>query len=366
MILSDLDKKRLVEAARAATAKAFLTSPGGTSYGAAVLSLGGEVYSAGQYSSWNHVTNVHAEQAALIMATMNDDPDVVALAVASTADEPVTRPCGICRQVMKEHADRTGRDFWVLMAHRHDPGFDTATVSELLPLSWSARTSPDAAATCIGGDYRLAEINPRSATDIIPQVGDHVVLVDGSVAMVWDNQFDDGINLVKIKYAPRDDRGRRKVAHSFTEPFRYQRELQELGWARHTLVGEAAAIGPDDISGWFPTKPLRDIGDHLPNPLPEILMTAGVNLDAIRVTGSRAYGLERSGSDWDLVLSEPPERIKVVRDRLLDAVAAGHIGIPSNSGTWRLLDRLFPGGRAAIVAERRFIDTVLSGEKSVA
>jgi len=61
-----------------------LTSPGGTAYGAAVLTATGNVYQAGQYSSFSHVTNVHAEQVALVLATMADDPDVLALAVAST------------------------------------------------------------------------------------------------------------------------------------------------------------------------------------------------------------------------------------------------------------------------------------------
>jgi hypothetical protein len=40
--------------------------------------------------------------------------------------------------------------------------------------------------------------------------------------------------------------------------------------------------------------------------------------------------------------------------------------IPTTSSTWKLLSRLFPGGQAALLAEHRFIDTVLSGGSSVA
>src|SRR5580692_6037144 len=105
-MLTERERASLVDAARAATAKAFTTSPGGTCYGAAVLTRTGNTCTAGQYSSWNHVTNVHAEQGTLLIATMSDDPDVLALAVSSTSDDPVARPCGVCRQVMKEHADR--------------------------------------------------------------------------------------------------------------------------------------------------------------------------------------------------------------------------------------------------------------------
>jgi cytidine deaminase len=135
-MVTDQQRARLVEEARAVTAKAFFTAPGSAADGAAVLSLAGKVYSAGQYSSWSHLTIIPAEQGALLLATMSDDADVLAIALASTSDEPVARPCGVCRQVMSEHAARTGRDFEVLMARRDGTGYERALVSELLPLPW--------------------------------------------------------------------------------------------------------------------------------------------------------------------------------------------------------------------------------------
>lgn len=189
--MTDQQRAHLIEEARAATARAFLTSPGGTAYGASVLTLAGKVYSAGQYSSWNHVTNIHAEQAALLLATMSDDSDVIALALASTGGEPVARPCGVCRQVMVEHAKRTGRDFEVLMAHRTELGFERVSVSGLLPLSWTAGSQTSTLVSAQELKYRDANLTEGQLLSGPLRVGDHVVLSDGTVAMVWDGCFDE-------------------------------------------------------------------------------------------------------------------------------------------------------------------------------
>jgi cytidine deaminase len=400
--ITDEAGRNLVAAARAATARAFLTAPGGTCNGAAVLTrsgntytvaggepafsplprtrgrgVGGEgavafppatVYTAGQYSSWNHVTNIHAEQAALLIATMSDDPDVLALATASTGGEAIPRPCGVCRQVMKEHADRTGRDFEVLMAHRHDDGFDRSTVSELLPLTWTARSQAGSSfVSPLEVKYRDADLRPGEAPGGALAVGDHVVLTDGSIAMVWDGRFEDVAALVKIKYAPLGEKGRRKVSHSFTEPLKYQADLHELGWARATATGAVAAVvRPADLQRWLPALPLADVGDRLPGPLLDILGRAGVDLAAIRVTGSRSLGLQHAESDWDLVVPVAPERLPHVRAALFAAMRDGGLKVPTTSGTWKLLDRLFPGGRQALLDQQRFIDTVLSERVPVA
>ena len=95
----------LVAAARAAVTQAFLSREGGTRYGAAALTRSGRVFTSGQYSSYNHVTNVHAEQAVLVKAASAGDADVVALAVASTSDQDLTVPCGVCLQALSEFGD---------------------------------------------------------------------------------------------------------------------------------------------------------------------------------------------------------------------------------------------------------------------
>jgi cytidine deaminase len=363
-MLPQEQRDRLVTQARAAAARAFLTSPGGTAYGAAVRTAAGTIYQAGQYSSFNHVTNVHAEQAVLVLATMADDPDVLALAVASTGSDPVTRPCGVCRQVLAEHAARVGRDFVVLMAHRHGDGYEAASVSELLPLGWSPGQQPAA-----GREVDMRGVLPqlgRALTDEPLRSGDHVALPDGCVAMVWDGAFEPGRMLVKIKYAPAEG-GLRKLGHSFTEPLRYQKELHDRGWVRAAQCGvRATVIAAADVAAVFGALPLGGEVGQPPGPLVGILRDAGVDVASIRVSGSRAIGLQRADSDWDLVVPVAVGQLPTLRATLAAAVEQGTLAVPPQSGTWKLLDRLFPGGREAALRGRRFADTLLSGGASVA
>jgi cytidine deaminase len=365
-MVRDVDRERLVDTARAATAKAFLTSTGGTAYGAAVLCLSGRVYSAGQYSSWNHMTNVHAEQGAVFMATMNDDPDVLALAVASTGNEPLARPCGVCRQVMLEHAARTGRDFEVLMARRDGTGFERSTVRTLLPEAWSARGQGTSLVSPLEVKHRETALVGGEALTRLPEVGDHLELTDGTVAMVWDGAFDADRFLAKLKYTAPGPQGRRKIAHSFTEPLQYQAELAETPWSRSTPTDDAAVAGPADVARWYPALPLTGLPDRPPGPVLDLLREGGADVEAVRVTGSRCLGLHHARSDWDLVVPVPVASLRVVRERLLGAVRRREMSIPDTSGSWKLLAALFPGGQRALLEEGRFVDTVHSAGSPVA
>jgi hypothetical protein len=49
--------------------------------------------------------------------------------------------------------------------------------------------------------------------------------------------------------------------------------------------------------------------------------------------------------------------LPVLREILFEALAAGELAIPTQSGTWKLLDQWFPGGRNALLTDRRFLDT---------
>ncbi|MCS7021142.1 MAG: hypothetical protein NZ703_05300 [Gemmataceae bacterium] len=364
-MLTEEQRQRLVASARAAAARAFLSGPAGTAYGAAVLTATGRTYQAAQYSSFNHITNIHAEQAALVLATMADDPDIVALALACTAGDAVARPCGVCRQVMAEHAFRTGRDFEVLMANPGPEGHELARVSQLLPQAW---LPPRELLVANKQEVRCAlpQVgHPRG--DVLPRVADQVILPDGSVAIVWDERFESEGILVKLKYAPQSDGKLRKLPHAFTQPLLYQKELYDIGWLR-VQEGRlpAAVISPGQITAVFATLPLDSDKGEPPGPLMELLAEAGVPRSAIRVTGSRALGLQQSHSDWDLLVSVEISTLKQVRERLARAIAEGRLAIPPQSGTWKLLDRIFPGGRQALLHQRRFVDTVSSGGVSVA
>ena len=74
----------LISEARRAIGKCFLANPNTIRrYGAAVKTKKGIIYSARQYSSFNHITSIHAEMAAVVLATMSDDSEIIACAVAT-------------------------------------------------------------------------------------------------------------------------------------------------------------------------------------------------------------------------------------------------------------------------------------------
>lgn len=108
----------LIKAAIEAVKKCFLANPNTVKkYGAAVLTTSGKIYSAGQYSSYNHITSIHAEMAAVILATMSGDSDILALALAAENVDKV-RSCGICLQFLKEHCLRTKIDMDILFVDK--------------------------------------------------------------------------------------------------------------------------------------------------------------------------------------------------------------------------------------------------------
>lgn len=106
----EIDYSVLLNEARKAIYKGFYTSNVPIKrYGAAVLTDTGNIYSAGQYSSFNHITSIHAEMGAIICATMNGDSKILALALSSSCKEAICS-CGICMQFIREHCMRTGID----------------------------------------------------------------------------------------------------------------------------------------------------------------------------------------------------------------------------------------------------------------
>ena len=349
---------RLVTAARGAVAKAFVTSPGSTAYGAAALSVTGRIYSSGQYSSYNHVTNVHAEQAALLMATMSGDPVVVALAVASNKNRSVVRPCGVCRQVLVEHALRSGADIEIIMVQTPGQDHEVLMLSQLLPHSWepisigSDKTDNPPAVRC--GSIESV----RSLSDYIPRIGDHVELVSGSIAMVWDDLFLPDRMLVKIKYGPEMESGRAKIQASFSSPRDYQRRIYDLGLSRYLKLGGGVAIPRKDIVGIIPAPALPDSEKTIPTIIRDALVEAGISDSSVRVTGSRSIGLQTEKSDWDLIVPASKESITRFRSELFRGYVRGAIEIPTRSGTWKIMDRIFPGGCQGIIDGQRFIDTI--------
>ncbi len=279
--------RKLLDAARASVAQAFLTSPGNTAYGAAALTVEGNIFRSGQYSSFNHITNVHAEQAALLLATMAGQPDVVALAIATTA--PATqyaRPCGICRQVMAEHAQRTGRDFDVLMAAHHGQSCEIKRVSELLPHAWrAAGASEPVLSPAIDADQSPLQSSPIRWP---LRTGDQLLLRDGSLAVVWDPLFDEELALVRVILCRTGDRWH-GVPDPYLTPIAYQGQLADRGrWMTARCGARGAFVSLRDVAAVTAAQPLRVAKREHWQPLLDALLDADIGED--QVTISQTHG----------------------------------------------------------------------------
>ncbi|MDR0392321.1 MAG: hypothetical protein LBH59_10475 [Planctomycetaceae bacterium] len=341
----------LAAEARAATAKAFLTSPSGVRYGSAVLARNGKIYSSGQYSSFNHSTNVHAEQGSLVLATMNGNPDITALAIASSRKNETARPCGICRQVMLEHSERIGHDFDVVMVSSHGL-FDVAKVSELLPYHWSAKNT---AKLTLEQDIRVTEPSFDKQKKYEPLTGDIVLFgQEKYIGLVWDSHFDLNRVFVKVKYH-RTKNGWVKIPHAFTQSFAYIHYLDQLGLkAPDGFDLPVILVAKDEING---ICHLAISLDELPPLFGKLCIAAGIDTNQLYYTGSRPVGLQTEKSDYDIVVPATAEQIRIFRKNVKKYLLSGSIAIPANSETWKMLDKTFSGGQERIFEEDRFAET---------
>lgn len=359
----DMDAQMLVEKARAACAMAFLTKEGGVSYGAAVLTQDGKIFQSGQYSSFNHSTNIHAECGVMLQAAMAGHPDIKLLALASTAPQGIARPCGVCRQVMLEHAQRTGYDFHVAMCSASGE-IDILRVSELLPCAWSSHQAGQLDSLAVQKG-RTGLRNGRSWSGTA-QTGDHVIFGGNRyLGMVWEPRLDASGRLwVKVKYHRQGGQWI-KWPHSLTEGHAYARCLLEHGLcSSDTPCGPIAILRPDHVEKIIPMSPPHDTG--IPDGLLHLLKAAGITIDQIQISGSRSVGLTETGSDWDLIVQARPQQIASYRKLAHLALAEEKASLPAESGTWKLLDRIFPGGKDAVIQEQRFLETLRFGDQSAA
>ena len=135
-----MDKQHgvLIEKAKEAIFKGFYTSgKPKRKYGAAVLTKSGKIFNAGQYSSFNHITSIHAEMGAIVTATMMGELDIISLALAGSEDvETLPRSCGVCLQFIKEHSKRTGLDIEIISASLDGKLVDIKKISEITENFW--------------------------------------------------------------------------------------------------------------------------------------------------------------------------------------------------------------------------------------
>lgn len=127
-----MNDEQLIEAATDARNKAYVPYSN-YSVGAALLTSGGEVYTAGNIENAAYPMTICAERTSLFKAFSDNDKDYQTLAVVADSNRPVP-PCGACRQVM---AELCPGDMRVLLANL-DGDVQTTTVSELLPGAFNA------------------------------------------------------------------------------------------------------------------------------------------------------------------------------------------------------------------------------------
>ena len=348
----------LATAARGALTKTFLTKEGGTRYGAAVLTTKGTIFSSGQYSSFNHSTNIHAEMNVVSMAAAAGEPDVVALALATNSSK-TARPCGVCRQVLMEHAQRTHRDFDVVMLQSNGD-YQITPISELLPYAWESHTSSFSSPS---RPKRQGRVNFIPLTNGELQTGEHVLFQkrDGDkqfLAMVWDNCLFPHKALLKIKYASINEDLWEKIEHSFTQSAAYLGYLYDNGLsARNEEVASVGCLLETAQIKRFSPMPIIESNEKT-KPFLTLLSQAGISPNDVFQTGSRSHGLSAVDSDYDLIIKVTPEQIKQFRQVANQEILSGAIAFPENSGSIALLSRILPQGVSGMISQQRFLETL--------
>ncbi len=110
----------------------------GFQVGAALLCADGTVYQGCNIENAAYGPTNCAERTAIFKAVYDGHRDFAAIAVCGGKDGVITGafpPCGVCRQVMREFCD----DAFQIYLVRENGNFDTVTLAQLLPYSFSAK-----------------------------------------------------------------------------------------------------------------------------------------------------------------------------------------------------------------------------------
>ena len=123
---------RLAEEARRASYSPY----SGISVGAALLTKSGKVYTGANIENASYSPTVCAERVAIFSAVHAGEREFSAIAIAGgragESGKDAFMPCGVCRQVISEFADK---DFVIITAL--GDSYEAHTLSELLPHSFT-------------------------------------------------------------------------------------------------------------------------------------------------------------------------------------------------------------------------------------
>jgi cytidine deaminase len=145
-MLTTLDRpdRELVEQAQEAAARAYAPYSH-FAVGAAVRSKSGAIYAAANLENAASGLTICAEAAALSLAKSAGDPDIDAIAVVgfnftdqaftdgAAGASRVVSPCGSCRQLIAEAAQRASGNVRVICCNGELSSIATWTIAELLP-----------------------------------------------------------------------------------------------------------------------------------------------------------------------------------------------------------------------------------------
>ena len=128
--------EKLVELSKEAMQRAYAPYSG-YQVGAALLCADGSVYLGCTIEIASSTPTVCGERTAIFKAVSEGKREFTAIAICGGKNGVITGafpPCGVCRQVMREFCDD---DFTVYLVNAE--GFDTVTLADLLPYSFSAK-----------------------------------------------------------------------------------------------------------------------------------------------------------------------------------------------------------------------------------
>lgn len=356
--LSSGEIKTLVDAARTGTGKAFLTKSGGNSYGAAVITLSGKIYCAGQYSSFNHITNIHAEMAAVLVATMSGDSDIYAIAVLSEKAVQPESMCGICRQFIYEHSIRTGIPITVCMSNFSGDKVIVEKLENLIPHQWdpSSKKAP-------GKNRTFSNFFPGSPATM--SYGMLVVPKPGFMGIVWEPEILPGKALVKLKYIEDSTaaNGVRKFYHSLHEYDKYVEEIKKYGLHSELMPGiDVSILDHEDCLGYKPACSIFRADFKKIVPIINCFTSAGISVSDLKLTGSYSAGHALTDSDYDIIVNTTENKIRHLKNELIKLYLKKKIVVPENSSTWKYLKKYTGMTHEEIIKDRKYIDSFLIPE----
>ena len=128
--------EKLVELSKEAMQRAYAPYSG-YQVGAALLCADGSVYLGCNIENASYTPTVCGERTAIFKAVSEGKREFTAIAICGGKNGVITGafpPCGVCRQVMREFCED---DFLLYLVDEN--GFETLTLAEILPHSFSAK-----------------------------------------------------------------------------------------------------------------------------------------------------------------------------------------------------------------------------------